>query len=143
MAMMVVVVVVINNDSLMMSHQRLIIEVTDSSIRIVTSMSMDVIMDFSRCRSVSISRSVSIRKWFFRPFEHIFWFKILIFGRSLPTPNFTGFRLKSTPVAQCLRAMPKHSSRNDLRSLCSFSKREKLHRQFLDGQTDQKLQSLF
>ena len=99
--------------------------------------------DISWCRSVSISRSVSIRKWFFRPFEHIFWFKILIFGRSLPTPNFTGFRLKSTPVAQCLRAMPKHSSRNDLCSLCSFSKREKLHRQFLDGQTDQKLQSLF
>ena len=31
---------------------------------------------------------------FFRPFEHIFWFKFLIFGRSLPTPNFTGFRLK-------------------------------------------------
>ena len=99
--------------------------------------------NISWCRSVSISRSVSIRKWFFRPFEHIFWFKILIFGRSLPTPNFTGFRLKSTPVAQCLRAMPKHSSRNDLCSLCSFSKREKLHRQFLDGQTDQKLQSLF
>ena len=100
-------------------------------------------VELSWCRSVSISRSVSIRKWFFRPFEHIFWFKILIFGRSLPTPNFTGFRLKSTPVAQCLRAMPKHSSRNDLCLLCSFSKREKLHRQFLDGQTDQKLQSLF
>ena len=54
-----------------------------------------------------------------------------------------GFVWKSTPVAQSLRAMPKHSSRNDLCSLCSFSKREKLHRQFLDGQTDQKLQSLF
>ena len=43
----------------------------------------------------------------------------------------------------CPRNIPKHSSRNDLCSLCSFPMREKLHRQFFLGQTDQKLQSLF
>jgi hypothetical protein len=42
----------------------------------------------------------------------------------------------------CPRNIPKHSSRNDLCSLCSFPMREKLHRQFFFGQTDQKLQVL-
>ena len=38
----------------------------------------------------------------FGPFEHIFWFKFLIFGRSPPTPNFNGFTTK-IPENACLR----------------------------------------
>ena len=37
----------------------------------------------------------------FGPFEHIFWFKFLIFGRSPPTPNFNGFTTKIPEMHVC------------------------------------------
>ena len=55
-----------------------------------------------------------------------------------------GFVWKSTPVAQSLRAMPKHSSPNDLCSLCmQLFKARKVAQTVFGCQTDQKLQSLF
>ena len=93
--------------------------------------------------SVNFPISVNRNSCFLSPFELKNGSKNeILVNVNLPLFSVSFCTLCNKKLA-CPRNIPKHSSRNDLCSLCSFPMREKLHRQFFFGQTDQKLQRLF
>ena len=64
----------------------------------------------------------------FRPFEHIFWFKFLIFGRSPPTPNFNGFTTKIPEMHVCAAhdcGRSWHVHRHPISASCSSRQSDK------------------
>ena len=90
--------------------------------------------------SVNFPISVNRNSCFLSPFELKIGSKNeILVNVNLPLFSVSFCALCNKKLA-CPRNIPKHSSRNDLCSLCSFPIREKLHRQFFLGQTDQKLQ---
>ena len=64
----------------------------------------------------------------FGPFEHIFWFKFLIFGRSPPTPNFNGFTTKIPEMHVCAAhdcGRSWHVHRHPISASCSSRQSDK------------------